>query len=109
MKKLIKILYNTTDDGIDFDCLNECPFNEQDYMCGSVACKDRCKYCFGSGKFPAFVLNDHKTVGKNKFVFHQGWIYCGKTYNNKKDWLLRRIIYVIKLQIKKNIFKEKYS
>jgi hypothetical protein len=101
MGKFIKVFYNISDDGIDMDCLNKCPLDpEQTCMCGSIICQEECKYCFG-GSVPrgehVIFLNDHINQ-KHRFVLEQGWIYCGKFYNNKKDWRFRRILYVMRLK-----------
>jgi len=94
MSKFIKVFYNVGGPP-DEECLNKCPFGS-DCMCGSIVCKENCKYCFGTGSTFAFYLLDHRD-SQNEFFMGHNWIYCGKTYNHKRDWYFRRLLYVTKI------------
>jgi hypothetical protein len=108
--KHLKIYYNISSDGIDKTCLNKCFAEElndveNDFptMCGSHNCRFECPKCFGSGNEYAMFLS--RSGNKHRLSYEQGWIYCGATYNDRKAWRFKRLMYKSKLTLNSVLYR----
>ena len=98
--KPVKMYYDV-ECNVDFNCVNKCPFEKSFYV-GSVACRNNCKCCVGSGSDLIWLLSEERSYVMNG---GRGWVYCSKTFNAPPfSYKVRRFFYVLKICLEK-VFK----